>query len=173
MQTADGAFEGASAAERDAALLRSQLEAWGTTALRRRLVADFGEATTDPEHVPRAEVMKRLLAAYAADGLHEGRRVVKVEGTPVSEGVRNALLTELQKWAYSKSSSGVGIHVPHRPLNDLIHTFACAWCVVHARVRGAWYVRVRTSHPENVADKNVCVCFHFHQSLHLCIKPWK
>jgi len=38
-----GAFVGGSAAERDPTLLRSQLEPWPTTALRRRLVADFGE----------------------------------------------------------------------------------------------------------------------------------
>ena len=61
------AFVGASAAARDATTLRAQLEPWGTTALRRRLVADFGEAATDPAFVSRADVMQRLLSAYAAD----------------------------------------------------------------------------------------------------------
>lgn len=37
------AFVGESPADRDATLLRSQLEPWPTTMLRRRLVADFGQ----------------------------------------------------------------------------------------------------------------------------------
>ena len=69
-----GAFVGSSPADRDASLLRAQLEPWSTLALRRRLVEDFGEdpaAVEDPERVPRAEVVARLLAAYAREGLVE------------------------------------------------------------------------------------------------------
>ena len=42
LRAAPGAFVGASAAERDPGVLRSQLEPLGTIALRRRLVCDFG-----------------------------------------------------------------------------------------------------------------------------------
>eukprot|EP00750_Incisomonas_marina_P003515 INCI13170.1.p1 GENE.INCI13170.1~~INCI13170.1.p1 ORF type:complete len:685 (+),score=101.37 INCI13170.1:37-2055(+) len=67
----EGAFEGESSAHRDARLLRSQLEPWGTTVLRRRLVSDFGQppSSVDPEHVSRAEVMQKLLQCYAQEKL--------------------------------------------------------------------------------------------------------
>lgn len=67
-----GAFVGSSPADRDASRLRAQLEPWSTLALRRRLVEDFGAdpaTVEDPERVPRAEVVTRLLAAYAREGL--------------------------------------------------------------------------------------------------------
>lgn len=67
-----GAFVGSSPADRDASRLRAQLEPWSTLALRRRLVEDFGAdpaSVEDPERVPRAEVVTRLLAAYAREGL--------------------------------------------------------------------------------------------------------
>jgi hypothetical protein len=69
-----GAFVGSSPADRDASCLRAQLEPWSTLALRRRLVEDFGEdpeSVEDPEEVPRAEVVARLLAAYEREGLVE------------------------------------------------------------------------------------------------------
>ena len=61
---------GESPAVRDATLLRSQLEPWSTMALRRRLVADFGERCTQDgrswadEDVSRGQVMDRLLTLY-------------------------------------------------------------------------------------------------------------
>jgi Leucine-rich repeat (LRR) protein len=64
-----GAYVGSSAAERDATLLRSQLEPWGTVQLRRRLVSDFGREPTNPAVVSRADVMAMLLEAYRQEGL--------------------------------------------------------------------------------------------------------
>ena len=52
-----GSYVGASAAVRDAYLLRSQLEPWGTVNLRRRLVQDFGQVPTDASEVDRAGAM--------------------------------------------------------------------------------------------------------------------
>ena len=58
---------------------------------------------------------------YKEDGLAGGsldtlaqpeRLVVKVEGRLVSEPVRAELLSELQKWAYGKSSSGAARERP-------------------------------------------------------------
>jgi hypothetical protein len=69
LRSTTAAYVGASAAVRDALLLRSQLEPWGTFALRRRLVSDFGESPTDPAVVGRAEVMRRLLGRYRDEGL--------------------------------------------------------------------------------------------------------
>jgi hypothetical protein len=122
-----GAFVGASAADRDARLLRSQLEPWSTTALRRRLVADFGDAVTEdcPGQMPRAQVMTRLLhfyqqeehnahtdhstdadannaQAHDADGnAHAvgGRKLVHVQGTRIKdESLTDQLLEELIRW---------------------------------------------------------------------------
>ena len=79
-----GAFVGASPADRDASRLRAQLEPWSTLALRRRLVEDFGEepaAVEDPERVPRAEVVARLLAAYEREGLVERAAATETEET--------------------------------------------------------------------------------------------
>ena len=70
--SAAGAYIGHSPAERDAEVLRSQIEPWSTTALRRRLVADFGQDPTNPETVPRAEVMAQLLECYRAEGIGDG-----------------------------------------------------------------------------------------------------
>ena len=53
-------------ADRDATLLRSQLEPLSTPQLRRRLEFDFG-VPMDPETTDREAVMVRLLEAYAAD----------------------------------------------------------------------------------------------------------
>jgi hypothetical protein len=93
-----GSFVGSSAAERDATLLRSQLEPWSTTALRRRLVADFGDDITPPDKVPRSDVMERLLAKYAEE---DGRVDVFVDGTLVAEKNRCQLLAALREWSRS------------------------------------------------------------------------
>jgi hypothetical protein len=92
-----GAFVGGSAAERDATLLRSQLEPWSTTALRRRLVADFGDEVSPPE-VPRAAVMERLLQLYQTEEENGKRVAVHVDGRLVDEGTRDQLLVALRAW---------------------------------------------------------------------------
>ena len=92
----EGAFVGGSAAERDPTLLRSQLEPWPTTALRRRLVADFGEDPSCPETFTRADVMGRLLDLYEQEG--NDRTVVRVEGTLVDEALLQDLRLALADW---------------------------------------------------------------------------
>ena len=54
-------YVGESAAERDPSLLRSQLEPWPTSALRRRIVSDFHGPFLCETTTTRAEVMKNLL----------------------------------------------------------------------------------------------------------------
>ena len=99
-----GSYVGASAAERDARLLRSQLEPWGTVNLRRRLVQDFGQVPTDAAVVDRSGVMQRLLKCYQDEGLmsskagHAMRARVHVEGTPVGQKHIDDLLVELRAW---------------------------------------------------------------------------
>ena len=61
-----GYFVGESAAVRDPTLLRSQLECWSTTKLRRRLVADFGQEPL-PEGCGRSHVMDQLLTLYSKE----------------------------------------------------------------------------------------------------------
>ena len=99
-----GAFDGDCAADRDATLLRAQLEPLGTLALRRRLVSDFGQAPTDPETVLRADVMSRLLDCYAAEGLLE-RTLIRANGTPVRPELCAQLLAELQAWVGKEGTS--------------------------------------------------------------------
>lgn len=94
----EGAFVGESAADRDATLLRSQLEPYSTTALRRRLVADFGDPVLPPERYPRAQVMSRLLELYEEEGGAQGRTVICVNGTLVAKSLRDELLKALCDW---------------------------------------------------------------------------
>ena len=93
----EGAFVGGSAAERDPSLLRSQLEPWPTTALRRRLVADFGEEPSSPETFTRADVMDRLLDLYEKE--ENDRAVVRVEGAPVNPDILRDLRAALAEWS--------------------------------------------------------------------------
>ena len=90
------------AADRDATLIRSQIEPHCTGVLRRRLAMCFGE-TTNPGDVEREEVIRRLLAHHEKEGQlgpnGEGlRRVRKISGVPVSKAVCDKLLCELEKW---------------------------------------------------------------------------
>ncbi|KAL7427374.1 hypothetical protein ACHAXM_000820 [Skeletonema potamos] len=116
---------GDSPAVRDATLLRSQLEPWSTMALRRRLVADFGEKRTNDgrswadEDVSRGQVMDQLLTMYQQEGAkgivdnsnpnsyndENGRAVVKVLGTLVEESIRERILLALREFWTSKNSS--------------------------------------------------------------------
>jgi hypothetical protein len=98
-----GNYVGASAAERNEHLLRSQLEPWGTVTLRRRLVEDFGQKPTDPEVIDRAGVMERLLKCYEEEGLTDKygnarRKRVYVDGIPISNKSVDDLLLLLRAW---------------------------------------------------------------------------
>ena len=91
----EGAFVGDSPADRDATLLRSQLEPWSTTALRRRIVADFGGDVLAPE-IPRSEVMNTLLQMYANE---KPRVIVNVDGAPIDPDVIADLHEALRSWS--------------------------------------------------------------------------
>lgn len=117
---------GESPAVRDATLLRSQLEPWSTMALRRRLVADFGEKRTvdgrswAEDDVSRGQVMERLLTIYKEEASKEGndinrkyqdgngRAVVNISGALVDESIRERVLHALREFWTSKSSSSTG-----------------------------------------------------------------
>ncbi|KAL7532208.1 hypothetical protein ACHAXR_004489, partial [Thalassiosira sp. AJA248-18] len=121
---------GASAAQRNPNLLRSQLEPWGTVNLRRRLVRDFGQEPTHPALVDRAGVMERLLRCYQNEGLlhldnnaalcnsnnsSEGgdlnigvgkRRIIKIDGIPVRMDLLDSILEELRDWRGNSKRGG-------------------------------------------------------------------
>mmetsp|Transcript_25585 Transcript_25585/g.71276 ORF Transcript_25585/g.71276 Transcript_25585/m.71276 type:complete len:502 (-) Transcript_25585:178-1683(-) len=97
-----GAKVGEGACDRDASLLRSQLEPFTTLQLRRRLVDSFGEEPyqrVGPSPPPRAEVMDHLLERYRMAGIEEERRLVRVNGTPVEKELLDQLLVLLREWA--------------------------------------------------------------------------
>mmetsp|Transcript_36109 Transcript_36109/g.77870 ORF Transcript_36109/g.77870 Transcript_36109/m.77870 type:complete len:620 (-) Transcript_36109:616-2475(-) len=121
--TVNGDRVGASPAVRDAKLLRSQLEPWSTMALRRRLVADFGEELMEDGRswadadVTRGHVMDRLLSMYYEETVDKsvseictdenGRAVVCVSGALVEESIRDKVLHALKEfWATAESSMG-------------------------------------------------------------------
>jgi hypothetical protein len=93
---ADGCIVGTRPADRDATLLRSQLEPWPTAALRHRLVECFGESYEELDPFGRAELMQRLLRHYESTG---PRRLLRVDGTPLRPDLAGPLLGELQRWA--------------------------------------------------------------------------
>mmetsp|Transcript_11674 Transcript_11674/g.17634 ORF Transcript_11674/g.17634 Transcript_11674/m.17634 type:complete len:540 (+) Transcript_11674:104-1723(+) len=110
---------GESAAVRNPALLRSQLEPWGTVNLRRRLVRDFGQEPTHPKLVDRAGVMNQLLQCYMDEGLlhcadddvdlNNGvgqRQTVAVDGVPVRKELLDEILIELQDWRGNNKRGG-------------------------------------------------------------------
>ncbi len=110
---------GESAAVRNPALLRSQLEPWGTVNLRRRLVMDFGQEPTHPKLVDRAGVMNKLLQCYKDEGLlhcaddsvdlNNGvgqRQIVAVDGVPVRQELLDEILIELQDWRGNNKRGG-------------------------------------------------------------------
>eukprot|EP00545_Synedropsis_sp_CCMP1620_P000500 CAMPEP_0119008406 /NCGR_PEP_ID=MMETSP1176-20130426/3669_1 /TAXON_ID=265551 /ORGANISM="Synedropsis recta cf, Strain CCMP1620" /LENGTH=558 /DNA_ID=CAMNT_0006960729 /DNA_START=77 /DNA_END=1753 /DNA_ORIENTATION=- len=106
----EGTFVGATPAERDATLLRSQLEPWSTSALRHRLVADFG-MDAPGEDMNRSEVMSQLLKLYKEEG--NARTVVKVEGIPIDETLVKELLVALRSW----SDEAIGGNQERRSIN--------------------------------------------------------
>ena len=93
---------------------------YGTTVLRARLLADFGQEELEPdaatgEPAGHAAVMAALLSCYAeeeaaghAEGAYDecegaggGRKLVRVSGTPVPPEILAELLTELRTWSGS------------------------------------------------------------------------
>mmetsp|Transcript_27520 Transcript_27520/g.49174 ORF Transcript_27520/g.49174 Transcript_27520/m.49174 type:complete len:462 (-) Transcript_27520:361-1746(-) len=127
-----GQMEGARPSERDASLLRAQLEPWPTKVLRARLVNDFPDAneelraSTDAAEMEREEVMQRLLECYRAEGLagpldaaacfpgRAGgtpgtpgtRRLVHTAGAPVDADMLWELHLELCAWAARQDKAG-------------------------------------------------------------------
>ena len=119
-------YVGDRAAVRPSHLLRSQLEPLGTVALRKRLVCDFHQIPTDPQFVDRGGVMQLLLKAYHDEqlayvhhlppiipsdsstnmiidynGLIGNRKILYVDGIPVSSSKLDAIQIELHKWTKS------------------------------------------------------------------------
>lgn len=99
-----GAYVGDSPGERDATLLRSQLEPLTTLQLRHRLVETFGHASYSNYGAPpvgRAEVMTRLLEEYelALGGAGNERKLVRSLGTPVPLSELDTLERELEAWS--------------------------------------------------------------------------
>jgi hypothetical protein len=113
----EGYFVGESAAVRDPTLLRSQLECWSTTKLRRRLVADFGQEPLS-ENCGRSQVMDELLSAYAQEqqqGVEYNaddaaivvnpqrqpgrRKIIRISGIPIEDtSLLDNLLLALTEW---------------------------------------------------------------------------
>lgn len=96
----NGVRVGARPSDRDATLLRSQLEPWPTPALRRRLEVDFGHDPDTVASLGRAQLMDALLAGYAQGGKY-ARRTVRVTGTPVRMDLIQEIMKELVLWAAS------------------------------------------------------------------------
>ena len=110
-----------SAAQRDATLLRAQLEPISTPQLRGRLDRVFGQPT-HPDDVEREEVLTRLVAAYEA---HGPRKVRRVRGVPPrADAPLDDLLEELRSTTFPsegqrerQSVRAEGYIVLPRPLN--------------------------------------------------------
>lgn len=81
--------------DRDATLLKSQLEPLSTPTLRARLAHCF-DTPTDPAASDRPAVMELLLAAYAAEGA-AGRMEREVAGLVVPAGLAAELLAVLRQ----------------------------------------------------------------------------
>jgi hypothetical protein len=84
------------AADRDATLLRSQIEPHATGTLRRRLAMVFGD-TTDPSKVEREEVIQRLLAHHDADA-GGARQPLHIKGIPVCDKLCALLKEQMDIW---------------------------------------------------------------------------
>jgi hypothetical protein len=90
--------------DRDATLLRSQLEPFTTLQLRRRLVDVFGQdpqTDVDMPPAPRMEVMEQLLECYAKAGVNPEapRKLVRINGAPVHPDMCAKLMVELRDWS--------------------------------------------------------------------------
>lgn len=99
-----GAYVGSSPGERDATLLRSQLEPFTTLQLRHRLVETFGHASYSNYGAPpsdgRAEVMALLLKEYEHKiGAASERKLVRSLGTLVPLPILETVRRELEAWS--------------------------------------------------------------------------
>jgi hypothetical protein len=90
-----GGTVGISPAVRDATLLRSQLEPWGTADLRQRLAESFGEDRAALDPLGRAEIMHRLLQQYEKG---RPRTVIRVDGTKIRQDLLDEMWIELEEW---------------------------------------------------------------------------
>jgi len=91
------------AGDRDATLLRSQLEPWSTPTLRRRLAVEFG-INTEPEHADREAVFELLLEAYAARGPRSVRRLCGIAPPTPARPLLAALLNELRHTTFPQGA---------------------------------------------------------------------
>mmetsp|Transcript_7743 Transcript_7743/g.28352 ORF Transcript_7743/g.28352 Transcript_7743/m.28352 type:complete len:528 (+) Transcript_7743:142-1725(+) len=87
------------AGELDATLLRSQLEPWSTSAMRRRLAEEFG-IDGDLDETDREVIFKLLLDAYAVKGPRALHRVPGIALPPNSEPLLDELLEKLRGTAF-------------------------------------------------------------------------
>ena len=108
-QAPPGSFVGASPKERNATLLRSQLEPYNTLILRRRLENIFHQPKTNSENVLRAELMTSLLKCYANEKMLDvetgvgTRPIVNVDGILINDNhLLSELYIELKKWSKQK-----------------------------------------------------------------------
>jgi len=101
-----GAYIGDSPGERNAELLRSQLEPFTTLQLRKRLVDTFHHAPYSMHGTPppegRAQVMTLLLQEYdkKVGGGGGTRRLVRTLGVPVPVAVMDMVRRELEAWSH-------------------------------------------------------------------------
>ena len=90
-------YVGASSADRDPSLLRSQLEPWSTSALRRRIVSDFHGPFLCESKTTRNDVMVELLRLYEKEGAE--RTVLKSAGVPLAPDLLHRAREVLEKWS--------------------------------------------------------------------------
>ncbi|KAJ1436665.1 hypothetical protein B484DRAFT_393094 [Ochromonadaceae sp. CCMP2298] len=92
-----------SACDRDSTLLSAQLAPWSTPHLRRRLAAEFG-IQTDPDTVPREEMMAILLRQYDQAGLLHNRRLKTAQGVPLNAQLVRQIEQTLSTLAWPTST---------------------------------------------------------------------
>ena len=90
-------------AKRDVTILRSQLEPWSTAHLRIRLATVFGEDHIEMDHLPRGQIMTKLLQHYddaaCQNRGQQRRKTIRVFGKPVDRTICDELLIHLQAWS--------------------------------------------------------------------------
>ena len=87
-------------ADRDATLLKSQLEPWSTATLRDRLVNQFGKEYAPLDGMSRHQILQHLLTVYQ-ETLPQGRKIIRVQGTPLlpdHSKLLDEVLTALKEW---------------------------------------------------------------------------
>ncbi|CAB9499690.1 expressed unknown protein [Seminavis robusta] len=93
------------ACDRDATLLRSQLEPLSTPTLRQRLKETFGITLddNDPHSFDRNNVMNHMLEAYQRHC--PNREKVHFQGRPVDPRILQPLLQKLQEWVHEQRAT--------------------------------------------------------------------